>query len=206
MSLWKQVLVAFTLLFSIHTHAALIDQGLITQDTRTGIEWLDLTETAGLTFNYVSAQLGAGGAFEGWRYATVDEVEGYFDSAGGNGIYDLFLGDPEQDPQVVSYLLGLWGTLGGDGLSIPIQSGFILDMASATAPEHRSGLIALSDPSRGLMLSYQSLVVADDEGYPSYGHALVRVVPLPPAFWLFTVGLLMLFPSGRCITLTSHLK
>ena len=47
---------------------------LITHDTVTGLNWLDLTETNGVSYNYVSTQLGSGGKFEGFRYATVEEV------------------------------------------------------------------------------------------------------------------------------------
>ena len=53
--------------------AALVDNGTITLDTETQLEWLDLTATAGLSVNDVLA--GAGGWLEqGWRYATGAEV------------------------------------------------------------------------------------------------------------------------------------
>lgn len=42
-------------------------------DTATNLDWLDVTTTAGMSFNYVSSQLGVGGQFAGWRYATGDE-------------------------------------------------------------------------------------------------------------------------------------
>ena len=45
----------------------------ITVDTETGLEWLDLTETVGLSYAQVEA--GAGGyVADGWRHATVHEV------------------------------------------------------------------------------------------------------------------------------------
>ncbi len=47
---------------------------LITRDTSTGLDWLKLTETNDLSYNYVSSQLGPGGAFAGMRYATSQEV------------------------------------------------------------------------------------------------------------------------------------
>lgn len=37
------------------------------------LAWLDVTFTTDMSFNDVSAQLGAGGTHEGWRYATGDE-------------------------------------------------------------------------------------------------------------------------------------
>ena len=57
-------------------------------DEDTGIEWLKLTETAGMSINDVQAELGAGGLYEGWRLASAFEVEsiteditGYSESA-----------------------------------------------------------------------------------------------------------------------------
>jgi len=47
--------------------------GLVTRDTATALDWLDLTESAGLSFADVEA--GAGGfTADGWRYATEAEV------------------------------------------------------------------------------------------------------------------------------------
>ncbi len=57
--------------------------GSITYDTATGFEWLDLTESLNKSFNDVSAQLGPGGAYEGFRHATKDEVLNLFN---GNGV------------------------------------------------------------------------------------------------------------------------
>jgi hypothetical protein len=43
---------------------------LITRDSNSGLDWLDLTETNGLSQNYILTQMGSGGLFDGWRYAT----------------------------------------------------------------------------------------------------------------------------------------
>lgn len=47
----------------------------ITVDTSTGLEWLKLSKTAGLSMNAVMAQLGNGGSYKGWRLPTDSEVE-----------------------------------------------------------------------------------------------------------------------------------
>ena len=65
-------------------------------DEDAGIEWLKLTETAGMSINDVQAELGAGGLYEGWRLASAFEVEsitkdltGYSESASlSNVSYD----------------------------------------------------------------------------------------------------------------------
>jgi uncharacterized repeat protein (TIGR01451 family) len=55
---------------------------LITRDTMTGLDWLDLTQTANRSYNDVSSQLGAGGQFAGFRYATQAEVTALFSKFG----------------------------------------------------------------------------------------------------------------------------
>ena len=83
-----------TLVLSTSVNAAIISadwqstgDNLITQDTASGLEWLDLTVTAGMSYNEVSAQLGTGGAFDGWVYATVAQVEGLWTAFGGDSAY-----------------------------------------------------------------------------------------------------------------------
>ena len=49
------------------------DRAFLDEDT--GIEWLKLSETAGMSINDVQAELGAGGLYEGWRLASAFEVE-----------------------------------------------------------------------------------------------------------------------------------
>ena len=75
-------LVTITFLAAAGTvHADLVSEdsefgaGTITRDTDTGLGWLDWSLTAGRSFDDVAAQLGEGGEFEGFRYATAAEVE-----------------------------------------------------------------------------------------------------------------------------------
>jgi len=66
----------------------LIDFGAFSRDPATGLDWLDLTATRNLSFAEVSAQFGLGGAFAGYRYATVAEVRTLWQNAGiTNGTY-----------------------------------------------------------------------------------------------------------------------
>lgn len=69
------------LLFSLVANASLVSMdwksagdGTLTYDDRSGLWWLDLTETAGMSYSQVSAQLSTGGLLEGWRYATITEA------------------------------------------------------------------------------------------------------------------------------------
>jgi hypothetical protein len=67
-SLLAAVICSSTL--SLSAHAALIDHGTYITDTVAGLDWLKLTETAGRTYDDVSAKFGTGEEFEGWAYGT----------------------------------------------------------------------------------------------------------------------------------------
>jgi hypothetical protein len=59
-----------------------VGDNLITRDTTSGLDWLDLTQTGNRSYNDVSSQLGAGGQFAGFRYATQAEVTALFSQFG----------------------------------------------------------------------------------------------------------------------------
>jgi hypothetical protein len=64
--------------------------GAITIDTATGSRWLDVSFSQGLSYNQVSEQLGVGGTFAGFRFATSTEVQQLFENAGisaTDGVY-----------------------------------------------------------------------------------------------------------------------
>ncbi len=49
--------------------AEIVDHGNYLTDTATGLDWLDVTQTVNMSYNQVSSQFGAGGAYAGWTYA-----------------------------------------------------------------------------------------------------------------------------------------
>lgn len=55
--------------------------GLVTRDLDNGLEWLDLTQTTGLTVAQAISQTSAGGRLAGWRYANMDELFAFYGSA-----------------------------------------------------------------------------------------------------------------------------
>ena len=59
-----------------------VGDSLIMRDSATGLEWLNLTATINRSYNDVLTQLGNGGEFEGWRYATVNETKTIFSKFG----------------------------------------------------------------------------------------------------------------------------
>ncbi|MDP1678777.1 MAG: PEP-CTERM sorting domain-containing protein [Candidatus Nitrotoga sp.] len=54
--------------------AAFIDSGTYLTDTVSSLDWLDVTASVSRSYTDVSGQVGAGGDFSGWRYATASEV------------------------------------------------------------------------------------------------------------------------------------
>lgn len=60
---------------ALYADAAIQDFGVVTRDSNTGLDWLDVTETRGLSYSQVSAQMEVGGAYDGWRYATLAELD-----------------------------------------------------------------------------------------------------------------------------------
>ncbi len=71
----------------------IIDNGHYTTDTVSGLDWLDITESTDTfpntnvgSYDYISSQFGAGGEYEGWRYATIFELLGLINNATGSNI------------------------------------------------------------------------------------------------------------------------
>ena len=162
---------------------------LITRDTTSGLEWLDLTVTAGMSYDSIVAQMGSGGTYEGWAYTTEAQVATFFDNAGGSGVYT----GPSTDHQAVfdSGLLSAWSTTdAGTGY---VQAEFLTVEVTGLG-SHIAGLIRDGDnPS----LDFIDTIGAGYQGDASksiLASALVRtsVVPIPAAVWLFGSALGML--------------
>jgi hypothetical protein len=95
----KNLLLTLTLClpmpFSAHAelvsvHYKTLGDGLLTRDTLTGLEWLDITYSLNRSYNDVSSQFGVGGYFQGFRYATETEAISFLQHAGltvGGGGY-----------------------------------------------------------------------------------------------------------------------
>ena len=60
--------------FTSHAHAIIIDEGIYTTDTDSGLDWLDVTQTIAESYNTVNARISASGDLYGWRFAAGDEV------------------------------------------------------------------------------------------------------------------------------------
>lgn len=176
-------------------HAAIIDNGTYTTDTNSALDWLDLTETNGMSYNQVMADV----ELSGWRYATIAEVSIFFDTFGGDNSF-YYGGLNTQNNGLFGAIAPLWGDIGhtvfperieevGDGNSVFMTQGPIFIDG---APYINLGFFGTGDDTQDYVDISASLIPPD---YPAsqIGSALVRdaiSVPEPTTFALISIGLL----------------
>ncbi len=167
--------------------------GSITIDSVSGLEWLDLTYTAGWSYDDVSGNL-TGGTWDGWRYATGDEVDAFWANGGSTGTADAWVAD----------VIGLWGTTSGSPFDITatfLNAGTYIGSIGS----HNWGYLGdytlqtcncyAAESNFGYQL--------DDTESSEVAHALVRdpnavsAVPVPAAIWLFGTALIGLVGYGK---------
>ncbi|MEO0972333.1 MAG: hypothetical protein AAFX85_04500 [Pseudomonadota bacterium] len=191
-------------------HAALVSQdsafgaNTITLDTDTGLEWLDWDLTIGLSFDEVVAELAAGGAYEGFRFATNDEVGTLWINA---GIIDIVTEGPVDVPNDfarVNFLPArdLIELLGFTGLGGNLAEATTADPGNQAGTQTVAELqlcvggpcVAAGALRNSALASLGPNDQPADEGRSIIGAALVRdtaVVPVPGALWLALSGLLV---------------
>ena len=179
---------------------------LITQDTVTGLEWLDLTATTSRSYNDISAKFGAGQEFDGWRYATRSEISGFFDAFGGDSTYYMS-GWSVQNNGLFDEVSALWGdtycALVINACADGEGSSFYVTSSKGSGGTHYYG--SIQDPATDIRSIENDWVriaqtsFTDTTAIDTFGAALVRetVVPVPAAVWLFGSGLLGLIGIAR---------
>ena len=194
---------ATALILSSSVNAALISEdlntlsdGLITRDTTSGLRWLDLTETRGLSYNYVNSQFGSDGLYEGWRMATPAEVVGLwlnFNIDLSAGAYSYGNGIIDPNIQLATEVIGETYHPAGLNLYTGVH-GWVKDNFLITAV----GTYSYNNSTN----NYFPLRHDTVSGYggitdPTSGVYVVSTVPVPPAVWLFGSGLLGLIGVAR---------
>lgn len=101
----------------------------ITVDTSTGLGWLNLDETVNMSYDEVLADLQPGGIFNGFRYATVQEIVTLYNSAGIPGTGYFALSTPSIGTLIsmvgsTGMINGQPGTDGNSGTSASLDSQF----------------------------------------------------------------------------------
>lgn len=114
MSAKRTLLFIFLNITCMTTQSALVERDWfeagdagITYDTASGLEWLDLTYTAGLSYSDITQQLAGGTQYEGFRIATEQEITSLFAAA---DLAELPLTKSEDGPRIAK-LLEFWGVL-----------------------------------------------------------------------------------------------
>ena len=186
---------------SFNASAAIVDNGTYT--TVDGVDWLDLTATAGMSYNDVSAQLGSGGTLEGWSYASRAQVEGLWTAFGGDQAY--YNGWSTQNNGVFDALAPLFGDLHCQHAACLPGQGYSYWLTADNAdPDSTWAALSSDDQAFTHSASYDyftptGLTLTPSQVNADVGSALVRIsaVPVPAAVWLFITGLLGLFGVAR---------
>lgn len=201
----KSILLATTaIVISNNTNAALVglsdtdmdflgtaqDGFNITLDTSTNLEWLDWSLTLSRNYNDVFAQT-QGGNLDGWRYATESEFASLAASAGIP--ITFFDNKPGGTDPGFNLLNGFLGS-GEPGSSIAISAISLSDNTHSLGGFNSVQDVYDVPNATPVILNPE---FSDTMSLSSVGSALVRVVPVPAAMWLFGSGLLGLIVVAR---------
>jgi len=214
------LLFAIGALHSTKAHAEILaldlfapNDGLVTRDTGSGLDWLDLTLTQQLAFNDIQGGAGpqpGGWIGDGWRYATGEEVC-VLSSAFGLPI-------PSCPANSIDELEGVAAN-SQPGYLVSLHNEFLGLTVDGTNPDPRvvatigfyddhfgdPALVGIADfeynsetdLSLARVLNDHSGAGNIDQGQPHIGSFLVRPIPEPSTGSLFLAGLLVLSSARR---------
>lgn len=169
-------------------------------DAHTGLEWLKLSVTANQSFNDVAENLGPGGVYDGFRFATEVEVLALWAGAGITHIEREWMQSGEHEAmKALVDLLGPTTMFEVGEFPVATHALGMIDAWPESSPDERWVMELTYAPdgltTRTSARHYTWNVTAADIHYSSY---LVREVPLPAAFWLLASGMsLLLLGGGR---------
>ncbi len=165
----------------------------VTQDTATGLDWLDLTASGGISYDDITLQFAPSGTYDGWRHATGAEVSGLFTGSAG-----LTLGNQAGvvDPNATQFVALVGITQSGGATGDVIARGRYNDDASGTQSNLAGSAFVAYRPLSTFFPSFTEASILDDQPVinsvvPSgAGHWLVRAtVPEPSALALAALAL-----------------
>ena len=174
----------------------------VTHDTVTGLEWLDLTASSGISYDDITLQFAVSGTFEGWHHATRAEVQDLFVNSA-----NLTLGSQTTvDPLAVQFV-GFVGTTYGSpfpnstaarGQYNDNASGYIVNKAGTASVVFGTQTMVNADHTIVTILDDQPVI---NSAIPTFGtgHWLVRttIVPEPTTICLLGFGAFALLRKRR---------
>jgi hypothetical protein len=171
---------ALALLVTMPASAAIIDNGISMIDTATNLEWLDLTQTQGISWNAAEASLFV--TVDGYVHATDEQVITLFLNAGfltTNNVNNP-LNDTAAD-DLLSFLgcTQFCGTVNATGRGFADWNG----AGTTTRPNYHTSGLGAGAATTSLLTANLDLVDT------TAGHFLVRVVPEPGTGLLLGLGL-----------------
>jgi len=195
-----------SMVFASSVSAAFIDNDSYTTDTESSLDWLDVTQSLGMSFNTVNSQFGTGDQFEGWRYATAADFTGlishYTDTplSNGNNTFDLF-----SLAELVSWLGATY---------LNSEGAYVYGILSTVSPipwKRSVAMVYTSESGNGITDQTDTLATSIGAGSANNGIGSFLVkdtsipnVSEPPVFFLVGSGLLVLigFYHKRKLTQT----
>jgi len=151
-----------------------MQDGRVTFDPSTGLEWLDLSETLGHSVGAILAgagtdpSAGKGWIPAGWRYATLGEICGLFEPLSGP-----VAGCGSSGPQVPEGVAELQALLGVTEIQPGPGAGFLYSRGYYARGEGLATLLVFNGAAAAELGS------GDGTADPGTGHYLVRPVPEP---------------------------
>ena len=139
--------------------------GSVTLDDVTQLEWLDVSASTNISYNTIVTQFGSGGAFQGWRHATLAEANALATRAG----ITINIGSTVANYGPASVVLGLIGTTAGTQ-----ALGFVAEPGSG--PGFRI-VYSVATQSGVTGSAAQAFEEYDSVADPALGHYLVRAAP-----------------------------
>ncbi len=148
--------------------------GLLTEDSETGIQWLDPTDSAGLSYEQVEAELGPTGNFAGFTFATEPQLTTLFTHAGTPWVNTPAHADNLQPVMTLQAMVGTTAPdsstayyddgdpAGGVGSGELLISGGGLEASASTIPDAHSSTNV--DPGIGSWLILDPVFTSLDAG------------------------------------------
>jgi len=193
----------------ISMNDSIFGDGSVTKDTDTNLDWLDLTISTNRSYGDLvgsdgSSEFIVGGDFEGWRYASLLEVQTLLANHGFPYINPNFNEVNNQRPENVSFYISfveLFGETCAVGvvncnLNLTQTRGWIDGPTNTSVAElvydhfNNDAGINIFNTSPGPFIDTGSFLVRE------------TVVPIPASMWLFLSGLLSTI--GLTISSSGH--